>query len=108
MQITYDILGDVIKTARQNSDFTVEALAAKIGISERHLYRIENEGQKPSFDVLFKLIRELSIDPNKIFYPEKPSKDSELENLIRMLCTCDEQEFKFIKAIIVTLGNIEK
>lgn len=93
----HDILGDVIKSARQNSDFTMESLAAKIGVTERHLYRIENEGQKPSYDVLYKLIRELSIDPNKIFYPEKLSKESEIENLIRILYNCDEQTLKVVK-----------
>ena len=86
----HDILGDVIKSARQNSDFTMESLAAKIGVTERHLYRIENEGQKPSYDVLYKLIRELSIDPDRIFYPEKLSKGSEIENLIRSLYNCND------------------
>ncbi|MBQ7938377.1 MAG: helix-turn-helix transcriptional regulator [Oscillospiraceae bacterium] len=99
MHKKHDILGDVIKSARQNSDFTMESLAAKIGVTERHLYRIENEGQKPSFDVLFKLIRELSIDPDKIFYPEKLSKESEIENLIRMLYSCDN---RILKTIIST------
>lgn len=99
MHKEHDILGDVIKSARQNSDFTMESLAAKIGVTERHLYRIENEGQKPSFDVLFKLIRELSIDPDKIFYPEKLSKESEIENLIRMLYSCDN---RILKTIIST------
>ena len=97
MHKKHDILGDVIKSARQNSDFTMESLAAKIGVTERHLYRIENEGQKPSYDVLYKLIRELSIDPNKIFYPEKLSKESEIENLIRILYNCDEQTLKVVK-----------
>lgn len=96
MHKKHDILGDVIKSARQNSDFTMESLAAKIGVTERHLYRIENEGQKPSYDVLYKLIRELSIDPYKIFYPEKLSKESEIENLIRMLYSCDNRTLKTI------------
>ena len=96
MHKEHDILGDVIKSARQNSDFTMESLAAKIGVTERHLYRIENEGQKPSFDVLFKLICELSIDPDKIFYPEKLSKESEMESLIRMLYSCDNRTLRTI------------
>ena len=96
MHKKHDILGDVIKSARQNSDFTMESLATKIGVTERHLYRIENEGQKPSYDVLYKLIRELSVDPNKIFYPEKLSKESEIENLVRMLYSCDSRTLKTI------------
>ena len=41
--------GAVIKEARQKSDVTMEMLAERVGISERYLYRIENEGQKPSY-----------------------------------------------------------
>ncbi len=95
-----DILSRVIKTARQHADITMEALADKVGITERYLYRIENENKKPSFDVLFKLIRELSISSDSIFYPEKPSKDSEVENLIRMLYNCDDRSMEIIKATV--------
>ena len=89
---------EIIKAARDKSDLTVEELTARVGISERYLYRIENEGKVPKFDVLKKLVRELSIDANSIFYPEKPSKDSEVENLARMLYNCDERSMEIIKA----------
>ena len=78
----------------------MEVLADRVGITERYLYRIENEGKKPSYDVLYKLIRELSISPDSIFYPEKPSKDSEAENLIRMLYGCDERSLQIIKVTV--------
>lgn len=95
-----ETLGDIIKSARQRAEITMEVLADKVGITERYLYRIENEGKKPSYDVLYKLIRELSISPDSIFYPEKPSKDSEAENLIRMLYGCDERSLQIIKAAV--------
>ena len=91
-------LGDIIKFARQKNGITVEMLAEKIDITERYLYRIENEGKKPSYDVLYKLIRELSISPDSIFYPEKLSKDSEVENLLRILSACDTRSLEVIKA----------
>lgn len=69
-----DTLGDVIKNARMEADITMEALAERIGVTERYLYRIENEGKKPSYDVLKKLIRELAIQPDLIFTPKSPSK----------------------------------
>lgn len=91
-------LGDIIKKAREKSGMTIESLANKVEITERYLYRIENEGKKPSFEVLYKLIRELSISPDLIFYPEKPTKDSEVENLLRMLSDCDDRFLQVIKA----------
>lgn len=91
-------LGDIIKNARQRSNLTIEELSFRIGITERYIYRIENEGQKPSYDILYKLIRELSIVPDLIFYPERSSKDSEVENLIRLLYNCDERSLEVVKA----------
>lgn len=98
MQKEYETLGSVIKNAQQKVGITNEDLADKVGVSERYIYRIENEGQKPSFDVLYKIIRELSISPDLIFYPEKSKKDTELEEFVRMLYKCDERSLQIIKA----------
>ena len=89
-----------IKTARQHSGFTIEELAERGGVTDRYIYRIKSEGQRPSYDVLYKLIRELSIDPNLISYPEKPVRDSQIEDLIRMLYRCDECAIAIITATI--------
>ena len=40
----------------------------------------------------------LSISPDLIFYPEKPTKDSEVENLLQQLSDCDERSLEVIKA----------
>ena len=101
-----ETLGNIIKYAREQSDLTVEDLADTVGITERYLYKIENEGKKPSYDVLYKLIRTLSISPDSIFYPEKPSKDSEIENLLRMLSACDERSLNVVKATAKALIGI--
>ena len=98
-----ETLGSILKAAREKAGITIEALAEGAGITERYLYRIENEGKKPSFDVLYKLIRELPISADSIFYPEKPSKDSEIENLLRMLSACDERSLEVVKATVKAL-----
>lgn len=98
-----ETLGDVIKEARQKSGLTMEELAFRVDITTRYLYRIENEGKKPSYDVLYRLIRELSITPDSIFYPERSTKDSEVENLIRRLYNCDERSLEVIKATALAL-----
>ena len=105
MQNEHEMLGEIIKNARMKADITVEDLAAKVGVGERFIYRIENEGKKPSFDVLHKLVRELNISADSIFYPEKPSKDSEVENLLRMLSACDERSLEVVKATAKALIN---
>ncbi len=94
-----ETLGDIIKFAREQSNYTVEELAYLVGISERYLYKIENEGKKPSYDVLYKLIRTLSIPSDSIFYPEKTSTSYEIENLFHILSSYDVRSLNIIKAI---------
>lgn len=60
MQKQPETLGEIIKVARKKSDLTVEELTTRIGISERYLYRIENEGKVPKFEVLKKLVETVS------------------------------------------------
>ena len=100
VQNEHEMLGEIIKNARIKADITVEDLAAKVGVGERFIYRIENEGKKPSYDILYKLIRELSILPDQIFFPEKQIEDSEMESLVRMLYNCDERSMQIIKATV--------
>ena len=100
-----ETLGDILKTARIRANLTTEALAAKADITERYLYRIENEGKKPSYDVLYRLIRGISMSADLIFYPEKPSKDSEIEDRVHMLYSCDECAMEIIKATVKAALN---
>lgn len=100
--------GQQIKKARKQSNLTIEALADNVGVSERYLYRIENEGKTPSFEVLYKLIRCLYIPPDLIFYPEKPSKESEIEDLVRMLYNCNERDLEILKATVKAMNEINK
>ena len=95
--------GAVIKEARQKTDITMEKLAERVGITERYLYRIENEGQKPRYDVLFKLVRETAADPRLIYYPELTETDDESGDILRMLCSCDKRSLEVVKATIRAL-----
>jgi transcriptional regulator with XRE-family HTH domain len=93
-------LGAIVKAARTNKGWTQETLAEKVGVGLRHIMAIENEGSYPSYEVLYNLIRELHIPADSIFYPEKPSKDSRIEDLVRMLYNCDERSLKVIRATV--------
>ena len=95
--------GAVIKEARQKTDITMEKLAERVGITERYLYRIENEGQKPRYDVLFKLVRETAADPRLIYYPELAETDDEIGDILRLLCSCDKRSLEVVKETIRAL-----
>ena len=46
-------IGQAIKKAREAKGMTREQLAGIIGYAPRHIQAIENEGQYPSFELLF-------------------------------------------------------
>ena len=89
-------LGKIIKQARLNKQYTREQLAEKIRISSRYLTSIENEAKKPSYDILYKLIRELGIPADSIFYPEMKLGLSEKDQLIHMISQCDEHNLRVL------------
>jgi transcriptional regulator with XRE-family HTH domain len=105
MQKDFDRLGDIIKDSRLNQKLTREQLSEKINITTRYLMSIENE--KPSYDVLLHLIRELDISADKIFYPENTISQSEQEQLLLLLNRCDRHELNVIIATIRALSEKE-
>lgn len=107
MHKNHDVLGEVIKKARERANDT---LAAQVGVTERYMYRIENEGQKPSYDVLYKLIRALSIPADTIFYPEQDEVESEMGKFLRILCRYDKRfqiaAKSILRAFIDTISKL--
>ena len=103
MHTNPETLGDIIKYYREKSNYTVESLSNIVGISERYLYRIENENKKPSFEVLYKLVRALSISSDMIFYPEMMKKNIKLDRLYHMLLKCNDKDIGYIEIIIAAM-----
>jgi transcriptional regulator with XRE-family HTH domain len=102
---TIDNLGSVIKSARIEKHLTREQLAQILDISPRHLSAIENENQKPSYELLFYIIRESTIPADTIFHPELRYERSEMEKLRLLLAQCDEKEMKAVAATLQSLLN---
>ena len=100
MRIEGNGLGAIIKAARLNKGLTQDALAEIAGVGLRHIMGIENEGNYPSYEVLYKLIRELHIPADSIFYPERVSDGSQIDEIARMLYDCDERSLKVIRATV--------
>lgn len=96
----FDRLGSILKAARKARGLTREQLAEIINITPRYLMSLENENKKPSYDVLFRLVRELGISADTIFYPENQHVDNKVEQLIRLLYLCGDRELKIVTATI--------
>ncbi|AHF09058.1 MULTISPECIES: helix-turn-helix transcriptional regulator [Dehalobacter] len=99
----FDRLGGIIKTARKAKGLTRDQLSERIHITPRYLMSIENENQKPSYKILFQVIRELKISTDTIFFPENKCTNTEREQLIPLLSLCDERDLRIVTAMVKTL-----
>ena len=68
--IKSDCFGIVVKSARQAKGLTQSQLSDLLAVTPRYLKAIENSGRKPSYDLLVRIIKELEIPADAIFYPE--------------------------------------
>jgi transcriptional regulator with XRE-family HTH domain len=66
-----DCLGKIVKCARKSRGLTQSQLAEILGITIRYLKMIENNGQKPSYNLLVCIIKELDIPSEMILLPGK-------------------------------------
>lgn len=76
-QNTTGNLGGAVKAARQAKEITQAQLAERLGITLRYLKSIENSGQKPSYDLLVRTVRELDISTDIIFHHTEPQEREE-------------------------------
>lgn len=102
---SYPSLGDVIRQARTEKDLTREQLAERVGISPRYLASIENNARIPKYGVLYKLIRNLGISADRIFYSDQPLADEEPNQLARLISQCSERDQKLILALVNQMLN---
>jgi len=82
---------------------TQKQLAKRLSITPHYLMSIENKRQIPSCDLLFRIIRELEISADTIFYPEYEHDHALVGKLRILLSRCDEKD---INVIIATLQSL--
>jgi transcriptional regulator with XRE-family HTH domain len=85
MEIRKSQSGCLIKAARLDAHLTQNQLAEKLGITSRHLMSIENNQKKPRYDLLLRIVRELQISGDSIFYPGREYGDPAIKKMKRLL-----------------------
>ena len=91
-----DKLGIVLKAARQKTGMTRKEFAPRVQTTARHLMAIENGRQKPSYDLLYRLVLELYINANLIFHPELAHDRLKYEQASILLNKCGDQELDLV------------
>ena len=99
-------LGDAVKKARKEHNFTQFQVAEKICADPRTILNIENYKGNPKMEVLFPLIRTLQIDAREIFNPEMKREHPAIRQLRFLIEDCSETEAAALVPIITTVLQV--
>ncbi len=92
-----ELLGMRIKEFRENRKFTQDKLAEMVGIDPKHLSRIENGRNYPSFETLEKILDSLNVSYEDIFkYSHFINKDDMIEQINAKLSRLNNEKLTFI------------
>ncbi|MCP4367874.1 MAG: helix-turn-helix transcriptional regulator [Deltaproteobacteria bacterium] len=59
-------IGTAISIARKNANIKQYQLADRVGVTTVYMSQLENNKKLPSIKTLFKIARELNVEPNKL------------------------------------------
>ena len=96
-------LADTVKQARNRLQLTQNEVADIIGVDTRTILNIENYKGNPKMEVLYPLIRALSIDAREIFNPEALDESPSIHQLKLIIDSCTEQEASLLIPIVSAL-----
>ncbi len=102
-------LGSKIQTYRRQKGLTQFQLAEKIGLSEKHISKIESGIHQPSITVFFKLIHALEISLDEFGINIAEEKQSIKYNVLKLIYDMNDRELAFLFPILKVLkDNFEK
>lgn len=96
MQDFAHVLGNAVKKARYDLKLTQSEVADSIQADERTIANIEHYKGNPKLEILWPLLRALSIDANAVFYPEQNETFKEALQFQVFLSQCSEDEIQLL------------
>lgn len=97
----FTALGQAIKRAREEKGWTREQVAGMLGLVPRYIQSLENEGQHPSLQVLYRLVTLFDVSIDEYLLPNKKvSKSSLRRQLDSMLDTLNEKDLLIVAGTV--------
>ena len=92
-------LGQEIKRKREAKGWTQEYLAEMIGRTSHTVMYMENRGQHPSLNTLYRVITALEISVDQFFFPKNETEISERRRIVNnLLDSLSEGELSVIES----------
>ena len=99
----FKTIGFAIKHERQKAGLTRDRLAELMHISPRYLISIENDGQAPSFQVLYDLVRMFNISVDQYIFDNTNTTlaaTTQKRNTIKLMDSLTEKELMIVEGTI--------
>ncbi len=103
-----EFIGKTIQTIRKKANLKQGELAEKIGISEKHLSKIETGKNLPSLDNFFKMAEILNFSLEDFGVRSNKFENKYKETLLKIAYSSSEKEAKSYCEMIETLNKIIK
>ena len=103
-----EFIGKTIQTMRKRANIKQSELAEKIGISEKHLSKIETGKNLPSLDNFFKMAEILKFNLEDFGINSIQHQNEYKQRLLKIAYSASDNEAKSYCEIIETLDKIMK
>ena len=103
MYINKEIVARVIQNARRKAKLTQAELAEKVGISEKHLSKIETGKNYPALNNFLKIVEVLGLSFNDFGLTEEIKYSKQKENLYKVINTSSNNQLDLYTDIINAL-----
>ena len=101
-------IGKTIQSLRKTANIKQSELAEKIGISEKHLSKIETGKNLPSLNNFLKMAQILKFSLNDFGIKEENIDDKYKEFLLKLIYSASDKEKRAYCEILKTQNNIIK
>jgi len=109
MSIDYVSLGKNIRKHRNSADLTQEQLAEVVGCSDRHIGKIENGQNIPSFDVIAAIADALNVGIDRLRHGDQPEcTDYFIQELVALTEHFDGKDKLMAIAMVKAIVSIIK
>ena len=103
MDFNKEYIAKIIKTARKSQNLKQSELAEKIGISEKHLSKIETGKNYPALDNFLKIVEVLNLSFKDFGLDDDCSVSEQKQYLQKIINTSSEKQLNVYVDVINTL-----
>lgn len=101
-----EFIGKTLQEIRKRRKMTQQELAEKVGISDKHLSKIETGKNLPSLNNFLKMSEVMSFSLEEFGIKAKKFDNKLITNLLKVIYSASDSELKAYHKIIAVLNEI--